>query len=131
MPEECVTYDDLLMRIRDRQHSILALLMAGTDPMASRGLGGSAERTAAGAASPSCRETPSAGCHVISGWERSVMGEQEFAWEEGDTFCVLFWYKYQHLASGKTVYQYHFDAMLDALGFLGEEGMDLESLVED
>ncbi|OOQ86280.1 gentisate 1,2-dioxygenase [Penicillium brasilianum] len=100
----------------------------------SRVLGGSAERIAAGASSPSRRETTSAVYHVISGRGRSVIGEEEFAWEQGDTFCVPSWYRYQHFAGeGERVYLYRFDdrPMLDALGFYRAEGMDVESLVSD
>lgn len=101
----------------------------------SRVLGGSAERIAAGASSPSRRETTSAVYHVIRGRGRSVIGEEEFVWEQGDTFCVPSWYRYQHFAGGdgEGVYLYRFDdrPMLDALGFYRAEGVDVESLVSD
>lgn len=100
----------------------------------SRVLGGSAERIAAGASSPSRRETTSAVYHVISGRGRSVIGEEEFTWEQGDTFCVPSWYRYQHFAGeGEEVYLYRFDdrPMLDALGFYRAEGVDVESLVSE
>lgn len=100
----------------------------------SRVLGGSAERIAVSASSPSRRETTSAVYHVISGRGRSAIGEEEFAWEQGDTFCVPSWYRYQHFAEGEEgVYLYRFDdrPMLDALGFYRAEGVDVESLVSD
>jgi gentisate 1,2-dioxygenase len=63
-----------------------------------------------------------------------VIGEEEFAWEQGDTFCVPSWYQYQHFAGeGERVYLYRFDdrPMLDALGFYRAEGMDVENLVSN
>jgi gentisate 1,2-dioxygenase len=64
-----------------------------------------------------------------------VIGEEEFVWEQGDTFCVPSWYRYQHFAGGdgEGVYLYRFDdrPMLDALGFYRAEGVDVESLVSD
>lgn len=100
----------------------------------SRVLGGCAERIAASAASPSRRETTSSVYHVITGSGRSVIGDKEYFWEEGDTFCIPSWYKYRHFAgNGDAVYLYRFDdrPMMDALGFHRSEEMDLETLVSD
>lgn len=100
----------------------------------SRSLGGCAERIAAAAASPPRRETTSSIYHVITGSGRSVIGDKEYCWEEGDTFCIPSWYKYQHFAgNGDAVYLYRFDdrPMIDALGFYRSEGMDLDTLVSD
>lgn len=63
-----------------------------------------------------------------------MIGEQKFAWEKGDTFCVPSWYRYQHSAgSGQTVYLYRFDdkPMIEALGFYRTENTDVETLVKD
>ncbi|KAF9887005.1 hypothetical protein FE257_010621 [Aspergillus nanangensis] len=100
----------------------------------SRVLGGCAERLNDGTSSPSRRETTSAVYHVITGSGHSMIGDQKFAWERGDTFCVPSWYTYQHFAnSGDTVYLYRFDdkPMIEALGFYRSEAMDVESLVTD
>lgn len=100
----------------------------------SRVLGGSAERIAAGSSAPSRRETTSSVYHVVSGKGRSIIGDAEYKWEAGDTFCIPSWYKYQHFADEKEkVYLYRFDdrPMLDALGFYRSEEMDVEKLVSD
>ncbi|KAJ5095288.1 Cupin 2 conserved barrel [Penicillium argentinense] len=98
----------------------------------SRVLGGCAERLSAGASAPSRRETTSAVYHVVAGRGRSVINGQVYKWEEGDTFCVPAWYRYQHLADG-AVYLYRFDdrPMIEALGFYREEDMDVEGLVSE
>ena len=72
--------------------------------------------------------------HVIAGSGYSMIGEQEFAWKKGDTFCVPSWYRYQHCAIlGQTVYLYRFDdkPMIEALGFYRTEDTDVESLVKN
>lgn len=100
----------------------------------SRVLGGCAERISASKASPSRRETTSAVYHVITGKGRSTIGEKEYTWEQGDTFCVPAWYRYQHFADAEEpVYLYRFDdkPMIDALGFYRSEDMDIESLVDE
>ncbi|CAI7629341.1 unnamed protein product [Penicillium pancosmium] len=100
----------------------------------SRVLGGCAERLLAGASAPSRRETTSAVYHVVTGHGRSIIDGKEYLWEEGDTFCVPSWHKYQHLAdAGVAVYLYRFDdrPMIDALGFYRSEEMDVEKLVSD
>ncbi|PLN79608.1 putative gentisate 1,2-dioxygenase [Aspergillus taichungensis] len=100
----------------------------------SRVLGGCAERLEGGRSSPWRRETTSAVYHVIAGSGYSMIGEQEFAWKKGDTFCVPSWYRYQHCAIlGETVYLYRFDdkPMIEALGFYRTEDTDVESLVKD
>lgn len=93
----------------------------------SRVLGGCAERIWAFTSSAPQRETTSAIYHVIAGRGRSVIGEKEYVWEEGDTFCIPAWYRYQHFADGETVYLYRFDdkPMIDALGFYRSEDMDI------
>lgn len=100
----------------------------------SRVLGGCAERLSAGQAAPTRRETTSAVYHVVSGRGRSLIDGKEYLWEEGDTFCVPSWYKYQHLADAEVaVYLYRFDdrPMIDALGFYRSDEMDIEKLVSD
>ncbi|KAJ5787280.1 Cupin 2 conserved barrel [Penicillium paradoxum] len=100
----------------------------------SRVLGGCAERISAAKASPSRRETTSAVYHVITGKGRSTIGDKEYSWEQGDTFCIPAWYKYQHFADAEeSVYLYRFDdkPMIDALGFYRSEDMDVESLVDE
>ncbi|KAJ5149437.1 Cupin 2 conserved barrel [Penicillium atrosanguineum] len=98
----------------------------------SRVLGGCAERISAGSSAPSRRETTSSVYHVVSGNGRSIIGDAEYEWEAGDTFCIPSWYKYQHFADEK-VYLYRFDdrPMLDALGFYRSEEMDVEALVSN
>ena len=99
----------------------------------SRVLGGCAERISAGSSAPSRRETTSSVYHVVSGSGRSIIGDTEYEWEAGDTFCIPSWYKYQHYANSEEVYLYRFDdrPMLDALGFYRSEEMDVEALVSN
>lgn len=98
----------------------------------SRVLGGCAERISEDQASPPRRETTSAVYHVVSGSGRSLIGGKGYTWEEGDTFCIPAWYKYEHFADDAgTVYLYRFDdkPMIEALGFYRSEDMDPEMLV--
>ncbi|OQD67710.1 hypothetical protein PENPOL_c003G08922 [Penicillium polonicum] len=100
----------------------------------SRVLGGSAERISASKASRSQCETTSAVYHVITGKGRSTIGEKEYTWEQGDTFCVPAWYRYQHIANAEEpVYLYQLDdkPMIGALGFYRSGDMDIESLVDE
>lgn len=100
----------------------------------SRVLGGCAERISAGTSSPSRRETTSSVYHVVTGNGYSLIGDQKYNWETGDTFCIPAWYRYQHFADpGEAVYLYRFDdrPMLEALGFYRSEDMDIEALVSE
>ncbi|KAJ5718196.1 Cupin 2 conserved barrel [Penicillium malachiteum] len=100
----------------------------------SRVLGGCAERISAAKSSPSRRETASSVYHVVTGTGYSVIGDQKYIWEAGDTFCIPAWYKYQHFADqGEAVYLYRFDdrPMLEALGFYRTDEIDIESLVSE
>lgn len=101
----------------------------------SRILGGAATRINAGKSSPRIQETLSSVYHVVEGSGHTTIGEEEFKWQKGDTFCIPSWYPFQHFASGKQgdepVYLYRFDdkPMLTALGFYRTAETDVESLV--
>ncbi|KUI64265.1 Gentisate 1,2-dioxygenase [Cytospora mali] len=96
-------------------------------------LGGSATRISAGTCSSTFQETASSVYHVIKGSGHTTVGKEKFLWEEGDTFCIPSWYRYQHFASEgeQPVYLYRFDdkPMLTSLGFYRTADMDVESLV--
>lgn len=98
-------------------------------------LGGSASRIVAGKSSPRRQETASSVYHVIEGSGYTVIGEEKFTWEQGDTFCIPSWYPFQHFANdgkpGDQVYLYRFDdkPMLSALGFYRTSETALETLV--
>lgn len=97
-------------------------------------IGASAERLDAGTASTPIRETSSAVYHIIEGSGYSRVGEQTIAWQQGDTFCVPAWTKYQHFADTRDkVYFYRFDdkPMLRSLGLYRLDGADSESFVQD
>ena len=100
----------------------------------SRTLGGSAERLNAGKSSPVVQETASSVYHVISGTGNSKIDGQTIKWQQGDTFCVPAWMKYQHFAgAGDTVYLYSFHdkPMLQALGLYRVAGQSEEILMSD
>jgi gentisate 1,2-dioxygenase len=104
------------------------------DAIVSKILGGSAERLSRNSSSPAIRETASSVYHVISGSGYSKIQNENFAWKQGDTFCIPSWCRYQHFADEHdTVYLYRFDdkPMLRALGFYRVEGVDVETLVSD
>lgn len=99
-------------------------------------LGGSARRIAAGRSSPRVQETASSVYHVIEGSGYTMIGEEKYKWEKGDTFCIPSWYPFQHFANDtegpdEQVYLYRFDdkPMLSALGFYRTSETDLETLV--
>lgn len=98
-------------------------------------LGGSASRIAAGRCSPRTQETASSVYHVIEGSGHTIIGEEKYTWEKGDTFCIPSWYPFQHFATGggggDQVYLYRFDdkPMLRALGFYRTSETDLEALI--
>jgi len=97
----------------------------------SRTLGGSAERLNAGQASPAVRETASSVYHIVEGSGYTEVDGKKIVWEQGDTFCIPTWHRYQHFASeAGTVYLYRFDdkPMLNALGFYRNEETDVEGL---
>jgi gentisate 1,2-dioxygenase len=99
-----------------------------------RVIGASAERLDAGASSPVVQETASSVYHVIEGSGFSEVNGVSLRWEQGDTFCIPAWHRYQHFADGAgTVYLYRFDdrPMLRALGFYRVEGVDVESYVSN
>ncbi|KAK1491318.1 gentisate 1,2-dioxygenase [Colletotrichum cuscutae] len=100
----------------------------------SKVLGGRAARLTSGAKSSLVQETASSVYHVVEGSGRSRIGDTEFVWNKGDTFCIPSWYPYQHFADEglKTdVYLYRFDdmPMLKSLGFYRAADMDVERLV--
>lgn len=75
------------------------------------------------------RETLSAVYHIVSGKGYTSIDGEIFHWDQGDTFCLPAWKKYQHFAGPEyTVYLYRCDdlPMLKALGFYRTEGEDFE-----
>lgn len=100
-------------------------------------LGGSAARINAGKSSPLVQETASSVYHVIEGSGYTVIREEMYQWQKGDTFCIPSWYPFQHFANGNEgddpVYLYRFDdkPMLTSLGFYRTSGTDVETLVSN
>ena len=75
------------------------------------------------------RDTLSAVYHVVFGKGRTIIDDDTFEWNQGDTFCLPSWKRYQHVADSQdTVYLYRCDdlPMLKALGFYRTEGEDFE-----
>lgn len=74
---------------------------------------------------------------MIAGAGHTTIGDREYHWEQGDTFCIPSWYPFQHFAHGEAgadaVYLYRFDdkPMLTALGFYRTADTDIETLVSE
>lgn len=83
----------------------------------SRVIGAGAERIAAGARSPSRRETAGLVYHVYEGSGQTRVGDTMLTWEQGDTFCVPSWLPYRHEARSDA-YLFRFDdqPVLEAIG---------------
>lgn len=66
----------------------------------SRTVGTSAVRLAAGAVTQPVRETASSIYHVYEGSGHSAIDGRQYAWSQGDCFCVPAWKTYTHHADG-------------------------------
>ena len=69
------------------------------------------------------RHTSSAVYHVAEGAGRSLVGEQEIAWEEGDTFVVPSWAWHEHESVGgeAVLFTYSDRPIIDAFNWYREE----------
>jgi gentisate 1,2-dioxygenase len=69
------------------------------------------------------RHTSSAIYHVAEGEGRSLVGETEFKWQEGDTFVVPSWMPHEHESVGgeAVLFSYSDKPIIDAFGFYREE----------
>lgn len=71
------------------------------------------------------RHTNSVVYHVAEGFGSSVVGEQRFEWERGDTFVVPPWTWHQHANPGgepSALFSFTDSPVLQALGLLREDG---------
>ncbi len=69
------------------------------------------------------RHTSSAIYHVAEGEGRSLVGDTEFKWEEGDTFVVPSWMPHEHESVGgeAVLFSYSDRPIINAFGFYREE----------
>lgn len=68
------------------------------------------------------RHTSSTVYHVAEGGGRSIIGGNEFAWEEGDTFVVPSWVMHEHESVGgeAVLFSYSDRPIIDAFGLYRE-----------
>ena len=71
------------------------------------------------------RHTSSTVYHVAEGEGRSLVGDTEYKWEEGDTFVVPSWVAHEHESSnGEAVlFSYSDRPIIHAAGFYREEAL--------
>jgi len=71
------------------------------------------------------RHTSSTVYHVAEGEGRSLVGESEYKWEEGDTFVVPSWAAHEHASvNGEAVlFSYSDRPIIDAFGYYREEAL--------
>jgi gentisate 1,2-dioxygenase len=71
------------------------------------------------------RHTSSTVYHVAEGEGRSLVGDSEYKWEEGDTFVVPSWVAHAHASvNGEAVlFSYSDRPIIDAFGYYREEAL--------